>query len=94
MNDKTTKYRSELKILVDILNVIKQEKETKPTKILYKANLSHDRLNKYLEKLMSMDLVDEIIIESREYMLTEKGHKFLKEFNKFEKFANAFGFIL
>ena len=94
MNDKTTKYRSELKILVDILNVIKQEKETKPTKILYRANLSHDRLNKYLEKLMSMDLVNEIIIESRAYMLTEKGHEFLKEFNKFEKFASAFGFIL
>lgn len=94
MNDKTTKYRSELKILVDILNVIKQEQETKPTKILYRANLSHDRLNKYLEKLMSMGLVDEIIIESRAYMLTEKGHEFLKEFNKFAKFASAFGFIL
>ena len=94
MNDKPARYRSELKILVDILNVIKKEKESKPTRILYKANLSHDRLNKYLEKLKSIGLIDEIEIESKTYTLTEKGREFLKEFNKFEKFASAFGFIL
>lgn len=94
MNNKPARYRSELKILVDILNVIKQEKESKPTRILYKANLSHDRLNKYLEKLKSIGLIDEIEIESKKYTLTEKGREFLKEFNKFEKFSSAFGFIL
>ncbi|NIO21601.1 MAG: hypothetical protein GTN76_12880 [Candidatus Aenigmarchaeota archaeon] len=94
MSFKPTKYRSELKILVDILNVIRQENEAGPTKILYKANLSYDRLVKYLEKLKSMELIVEFESKSKSYALTEMGFEFLREFRKFEKFARAFGFIL
>lgn len=94
MNNKSTKYRSELKIFADILKVIQKHREVRPTKILYKANLSHDRLNKYLEKLKSLELIEEIEIESKSYVLTERGTEFLKEFQKFEKFASAFGFLL
>ncbi len=76
------------------MNVIRQENEAGPTKILYKANLSYDRLVKYLEKLKSMELIVEFESKSKSYALTEMGFEFLREFRKFEKFARAFGFIL
>lgn len=94
MNSKSTKYRSELKILADVLKVIQKYWQIGPTKILYKANLSHDRLNKYLEKLISLGLIEEIEIGPKSYILTERGTEFLREFQKFEKFASAFGFLL
>ncbi len=94
MSFKPAKYRSEIKILADILRVIRREREAKPTRILYKANLSYDRLIKYLEKLRSMGLIDELEGRSKSYVLTHKGFEFLTEFEKFEKFAEAFGFIL
>ncbi|MEM2896039.1 MAG: winged helix-turn-helix domain-containing protein [Candidatus Bathyarchaeia archaeon] len=94
MSFKPTKYRSEMRILVDILRVIRKESEAGPTRILYKANLSYERLNKYLEKLKSMELIVELRGESKSYALTQKGFEFLKEFEKFEELAKAFGFII
>ena len=43
--------RSALKIYLDILVTVRDEGNTKPTRILYRANLSHDRLVKYLGEL-------------------------------------------
>ena len=45
------KQRSVLRINLDILNAVRDEGEAKPTHILYKANLSHERLVRYLEDL-------------------------------------------
>ncbi|HID16792.1 TPA: hypothetical protein EYP26_00700 [Candidatus Bathyarchaeota archaeon] len=96
MGLKPAKYRSEIKILADILKVIKREARAKPTRILYKANLSYDRLNKYLERLKSAGLIQELENKSKSkyYILTQKGEEFLNEYRKFERFAEAFGFIL
>ncbi|MHA1951665.1 MAG: DUF4364 family protein, partial [Candidatus Thorarchaeota archaeon] len=64
-----------------------------PTKILYAANLSHDRLTQYLEELVEKTLIREAEPESenRLYHLTEKGREFLQEFIKMERFSQAFG---
>ncbi len=64
-----------------------------PTKILYSANLSHDRLTQYLEELIEKELIREVSPESdnRIYRLTEKGREFLKEFVRMERFSEAFG---
>ena len=93
---KPAKYRSEIKILADILKVIQRERKAKPTRILYKANLSYERLNKYLEKLKTARLILEEEDESgsKYYVLTQEGERFLREYEKFEKFAEAFGFLL
>ena len=54
------KYRSQFRIYVDIMHVIQRENnEAKPTRILYGANLSHDRLIKYLEELKSLGVIQE-----------------------------------
>ena len=87
------KYRSQLRIYLDILHVIQREgNEAKPTRILYGANLSHDRLVKYLEELKTLGVIQESGMDDKVYSLTQKGIEFVNSFRKVESFASAFGF--
>jgi len=87
------KYRSQFRIYVDIMHVIQRENnEAKPTRILYGANLSHDRLVKYLDELKALGVIQESGIDEKTYSLTQKGIEFLNNFRKVESFASAFGF--
>jgi predicted transcriptional regulator len=89
----SVKYRSQLRIYVDIMRVIQREgNQAKPTRILYGANLSHDRLVKYLEELKALGVIQETGTDDRVYSLTQKGIEFLNNFRKVESFAGAFGF--
>jgi len=88
-----SKYRSQLRIYVDIMRVIQRESnEAKPTRILYGANLSHDRLVKYLEELKNLGVIQETGSDDKIYSLTQKGIEFLNNFRRVETFASAFGF--
>jgi predicted transcriptional regulator len=84
-----------MRILADMMRAIQSEGEegAGPTKILYAANLSHDRLTQYLDELMEKELIKEMNPETdnRIYLLTEKGREFLKEFIRMERFSEAFG---
>ena len=88
-------YRSKMRILADMMRCIQEEGDdgAGPTKILYSANLSHDRLTQYLDELVEKELVvlSEENGSSKVYRLTEKGREFLREFAKMEKFSEAFG---
>jgi len=89
-------YRSKARIYVDILaSIMKHGGKSRPTRILYGANLSHDRLMRHLGQLIGLGLVEE---EKQDdavmYKLTDKGRKFLIEFIKMEKFAEAFGITI
>ncbi|TFG34487.1 hypothetical protein EU527_02895 [Candidatus Thorarchaeota archaeon] len=88
-------YRSKMRILADMMRAIQSEGEegAGPTKILYVANLSHDRLTQYLDELLEKELIREIEPDSnnRVYLLTEKGREFLKEYTRIERFSEAFG---
>ena len=88
-------YRSKMRILADMMRAIQSEGEegAGPTKILYAANLSHDRLKQYIDELLEKELVNEQGPESnnRVYFLTEKGREFLREFVRIERFSEAFG---
>ncbi|MCK4668671.1 hypothetical protein KAT21_00935 [Candidatus Bathyarchaeota archaeon] len=89
-------YRSKARIYVDILtSIMKKGGKSRPTRILYGANLSHDRLMKHLGQLIELGLVKEERLEDVViYKLTDKGRKFLMEFIKVEKFAEAFGITI
>ena len=55
------------------------------THIMYKANLSHRQLTKYLEFVMSNELLQEINDPedgTRYYDVTEKGIQFLKDYER------------
>jgi predicted transcriptional regulator len=88
-------YRSKMRILADMMRAIQSEGEegAGPTKILYAANLSHDRLTQYLDELIEKALIKGMSPdnENRVYMLTEKGREFLREFQRIERFSEAFG---
>ena len=96
MNAKPQKYRSQIRIFADILKAVgKEGLNAKPTHILYGANLSHDRLVKYLARLKERELIEERGDgEKVTYVLTEKGIEFLREFDKISRFAEAFGFVV
>lgn len=88
-------YRSKMRILADMMRTIQSEGEegAGPTKILYAANLSHDRLKQYIDELEDKELIFEKDSDNtnRTYFLTEKGREFLREFIRIERFSEAFG---
>ena len=86
------KPRSKIRIYMDILRAVQEDGMAKPTHILQKANLSHDRLTKYLGELVQKNLVKENQdAMNRFYTMTEQGIKFLDELKKAETFVSGFG---
>ncbi|MBL7206426.1 MAG: hypothetical protein ISS36_02390 [Candidatus Aenigmarchaeota archaeon] len=89
----SSERRSKMRIFLDMLNSIaKKGGQAKPTHIMYGSNLSHDRLKSYLEFLLEKGFIEEILEDERMlYKITERGKKFMQEFEKIEEFSNAFG---
>ena len=85
--------RSKIKVLVDILRVVQRDGgESKPTHILYKANLSHKLLKSHLKLLMEKGFIEQMDYGGKtHYRITEKGVLFVNEFRKVEKLSSAFG---
>jgi predicted transcriptional regulator len=84
-------YRSKARIYADILSSVASQVYAKPTKIMLDANLSYDRLSRYLDTLVEGGLLKRIEGGERLYVITENGRKYLAEFKRFEEFAAAFG---
>ena len=86
-------YRSKTRIYADILDsILRRGGKSGPTHILLGANLSHDRLVKHLSQLIELGLlVEEGNDNEKIFKLTDKGRVFIVEFDKVEKFAEAFG---
>ena len=79
---------------MDILRAVEYSGgKAKSTRILQKANLSHDRLMKHLGELIEKNLVLQNSDQdgNRYYSLTEQGVKFLDELRKAETFVSGFG---
>ncbi len=83
--------RSRISILADMLKIIRERGEAKPTHILYKANLSHPRMKKHLAALIEGGFIEAAKGARTAYRITEKGEKFISEVKKIEKFSDAFG---
>ena len=85
---KMKNRRSKLEIYLDVLKVIK-EGTTKPTRIMYGANLSWKLLQGILSSMVSQDLIEEIdVSESRDkrtntvYRVTHKGDSVIRYFDR------------
>ena len=70
------KYRSRLEIVADVLGVVSDG--ARKTQIMYQANLSYKLLVRYLKDVIDMGLVK--MKDENTYELTEKGLKFLEQF--------------
>jgi predicted transcriptional regulator len=86
------RYRSKGRIFADILKAVQDEDRAITTHILYKSNLSHDRLTKYLQNLEERGLLKRSEEKDKTYYeITDKGKHFLSEFQRMEAFVNGFG---
>jgi predicted transcriptional regulator len=76
--------RSQMEIYIDILKAVAEGKR-KPTHIMYRANLSWTRLRKYIDFLISQDLLQERITEGASvFALTTKGKDVIGYFKRIE----------
>ena len=87
----TKNKRESLQVIHDILKAI-QIGKTKPTHIMYKANLSHQMLEQYLKELISKSLITEQTNpKGRTYALADKGRGYLKEYKLITGFMESYG---
>jgi len=86
--------REKLDIIRDILQSIRDKGGTiKPTHLLYKSNLSHDSMKRYVGDLMEKEMVLEVQEKkSKKYAITDKGLKFLSDYQQIKEFTESFGF--
>ena len=70
--------RSNIEIAAEILTIA--EKGAKKTHIAYGANLNHNFLEKYLDRLEEQDLVIRNIQPGNRIQTTEKGLMFAQQF--------------
>lgn len=85
--------RGRLEIIYDILAAIQNKRGSiKPTHLLYKSNLSYQRMNIYLEELITKGLVAKDFDDnSKFFVLTDNGYRFLSEFRRIKEFTDSFG---
>ncbi len=85
--------RNRLEIIHDIIVTIQQKGgKIKPTHLMYKANLSYNQMNSYLEELMKKELIERIQEKnSNYYIITEKGYRFAQKIIEMKQFEKTFG---
>ncbi|MBW3018666.1 hypothetical protein KY329_00575 [Candidatus Woesearchaeota archaeon] len=85
--------RTKLDIIHDMLKAIEQKGgRIIPTHLLYKSNLSHQRMKLYLDELKNKNLVVEVEFKKKlHYELTDNGRKFLQNFKQVKEFTETFG---
>ncbi|VVB59641.1 Winged helix-turn-helix [uncultured archaeon] len=92
MNSRRTKVQ----IYLDILRAVRRANgRLRKTHIVYKANLTHTRVQPYLDFLLSKGfLIEEKNSSQTFYVITEKGLDFLAEAGKLKEISDAFGLPL
>ena len=90
----SSKRRTKIEIIYDMLKAIQNKGGSiKPTHLLYKSNLSHNKMQEYLDNLKEKGMIkeEETIRGTREYIITDKGLKYIVEFKQIKQFSDAFG---
>lgn len=91
---KREKYRSRVEIIVDVLKAIDDEREEqKLTHIQSRANIPYTRLVSLLDDLERIEFISrrQQEEEKKAYVVTQKGRKYVEEYEKFRKLSQAFG---
>jgi len=85
--------RDRIDVIYDILSAIEREGgEIKPTRLMYKSNLSHKLLKSHIHELIERGVIEEVTIKEKKYIIiTEIGRKFMSELRKMRKFLDSFG---
>jgi len=87
--------RSKDSILYDILHIIRSLDPIRPTHLLYKANLSHQMMNEYLDEMIAADLVrvnNAFVVNKythKTYSVTIKGIDCLQKLASIKKIKDS-----
>jgi len=88
LNEKPEKYgtRTRVEIIASMLDVA--ARGALKTHIMYRANLSHGQLEKYLQFLEEKGLIRKLLDDSGgySYEATEKGIEFLKDYARLSQY--------
>lgn len=85
-------YRSRNRILLDLLRAVKKEPGLGTTRLLFHANLSHDRLQEYLAEALGRRWIAESTQSDRRgYTLTSEGQRALGELDRIDRMMADFG---
>ena len=86
------KKRERLEVIKDILNVIRDSRKIKPTRLLYASNLSPQMFKDYVDELLEKKFVKvEEEDGKKTFSITPKGNEFLQEYKVIERFVDNFG---
>ena len=83
MRENKRQYRSRIQIAADIIEIAKNG--ARKTRIMYLGNLSFDLLQKYLNLLVKLGLVEIRRGPEKSYTATEKGRRFLEDFYELQE---------
>ncbi|MFW5991510.1 MAG: winged helix-turn-helix domain-containing protein [Candidatus Nanoarchaeia archaeon] len=86
------KKRERTEIIYDILKSIQDNSgKAKPTRILYKSNLSSQMLNDYLEFLIEKGFITKTEEKKGKfYEISSKGHKYIEDFKYIQRFMDSY----
>jgi len=76
-----------MEIAANILEIARNG--SRKTRIMYLGNLSFDLLQKYLDKLVNLGLLETRTGDEKTYVATEKGRRFLEDFHELQKHAEV-----
>lgn len=88
-----TLKRGRPEIAFDILSAVYESKgQIKPTRLLYKSNLSYARLKVYVDSLIRQGLLH-VKKDGRHKLitLTQKGYDYLNRYDQVKEFIESFG---
>ena len=85
--------RERLDVIRDILRSVRENREIKPTRLLYSSNLSPQMFKEYVNELIGKKFIS---LEEKDngkkfFILTTKGHEFLEQYKAIEEFIENFG---
>jgi len=89
------KHRSKIKLLIDILDSIDENKDTNLTYISMKANIPHNRLKPIIKSLESRGLIKINKKDNKTMIisLTENGYKLLSDLKAFYRILDQIGLL-
>ena len=87
------KKRERLDVIRDIIRSIRENRNIKPTRLLYASNLSPQMFKEYINELITKGFISLDIDkkEKKTFSLTKKGNDFLEEYRVIENFIENFG---
>ncbi|MFB5630550.1 MAG: winged helix-turn-helix domain-containing protein [Nitrosopumilaceae archaeon] len=92
-------YRPHMKIIGDILSTTRDDIDSSEgasvTYLIRKANVSHTRISKILNNLVSQGLLEQVDSQGTfRYKISSNGREFLVAYQSFSRFAENFGLVI